>query len=668
MANSNVTTLESNFKWGDNPAIYFNFTYQKMRSGTTQEYIIGVECKPLTGASYFGYPIYVEIIVDRGDRIYKTLKNASPSQWSSALSCTTSIISVENKTSGTTPIVIRIYSGEGSTRSVTYNGSLLIDPAPSDIAATDANIESTSVITFTRYNTSYTHTLSYRPEGYEGFTGNEEYTNIFEKQDISIYGWTVPKSLYQYIPNEKRVRVRLKCDTYKGNTLVGTDGCIMYATTNTSTHAPGVSINAEDVNANTIALTGDNKKIIKFHSDVKVTAVASSEYEAKISNLTLKCGTKKHSTDNANGKGALSSSYQFEDVQSASVSATATDTRGYSKTVNAEGLTLIEYVKLTAKTTVARTSPTGDEVTFTTKGNFYPGSFGAERNHLRTQIAYKLQGTENFSSYTTMDVTAKDGTYTATVTLTGFDYTKNYDIRIRVQDRIYKEGGPLADAVYNNFVLQKGVPVYDWGENDFRFNVPVKLPANQYQKNNVHGIDANNSDIVNLNGMYFKDVTDTEDEGIKFYRDGTNWDRLYARDGSVYIQPNCPTNTNSYLLYSSENKPYYEAGDTDTITNVFAGAVTGERKTFYVNIPLVKPIAADTVSISGGIIGRGISGYVLDSYNNPVELSGGTGYTVKVNKTNSGIRVVITYNTEQTAGLTNNTTISWYGTLTLTFE
>ena len=646
-----MANIATDVKWGSSPTNLFNFSYSKQRSGTTQQYKLTVECEPLTGSSYFGYPIYVEITVNGSVAATKTLKSASPSQWSSALSYTTGWISVANKTTGTTPIKIRIYSGSGSSRNTTYSYDLAIDPAASLVSATDANIESVSSVIFTRYNSAFTHTLAYMA------AGQTTYTAIFSKQNVTSYAWTVPKALYSLIPKNTEIEVTLRCQTYSGTTLMGTTYCTMTATTAKSKCAPAVSITAVDNNANTTALTGSNKKIIKYHGDIAVTATATKRNEADISKVTLKCGSST----------ATGTTKTFTDAESVSVSATATDTRGYETTANATDLTLIEYVKLTANTTAKRTNPTSDEITITTKGNYFNGNFGAVANTLTVQVAYKLQGAENFNSYTDMTVTISGNTYTATKTLAGFDYTQNYDVKIRAQDQIYKYEGPLADPLYNNFVLRKGVPIFDWGENDFRFNVPVNLAGELYQKNGVWGINAYNSDIVGLNALYFRDDTNTVDEGIKFYRDGTNWDRLYASGGNVYFVPNAPANSKIYTLFDAENKPYFEAGDTATITATYAGHVTGARKEYYLQIPLSKPILAANVAVSGKVYGRGIAGYVLDSYNAPINLAGGTGYTVTCTQNPGGLRVVLTYTDEQTAGVTNNTPIAWYGSVTLKF-
>lgn len=465
-----MANIATDVQWGSGPKIYFNFSYDKQRSGTTQQYKITVECEPLTGSSYFGYPIYIEISLDGTVAATTTLKAVDPWQWSSAIKYTTGWLNVTNKTTGTTTLKIRVYSGSGNTRNTSYNYNLAVDAAASKIAATDADIESVSTITFTRYNNSFTHTLLYTADGQSG------YITIFEKQNITSYGWTVPKALYDFIPDDPRINVGLWCKTYNGNTLVGEEFCTMTATAARAKCDPTLTITAEDTNENTMALTGDKMHVIRFHSDVKVIATPTAKNSASIEKTTLKCGAKT----------ALGTEYTFTDAESIDVSATTTDTRKYSTTKNATGLSLIEYIKLTANTTAKRTEPTADTVEISTKGNYFNGSFGAVDNTLRLQVRYKPQNQAEFEEANTwveMAVTISGDTYTATATLAGLDYKTTYDICVMATDAIYKEDGPLADAVYNNIPLSKGIPVFDWGEDDFNFNVPVTItgsPLNDF--------------------------------------------------------------------------------------------------------------------------------------------------------------------------------------------
>ena len=72
-----MASIASSVQWGSSPAIYFDFSQEKKREGSTQYYKITVSCNPITGASYFGYPVYVEISLDGAVKSSYTLKNAT---------------------------------------------------------------------------------------------------------------------------------------------------------------------------------------------------------------------------------------------------------------------------------------------------------------------------------------------------------------------------------------------------------------------------------------------------------------------------------------------------------------------------------------------------------------------------------------------------------------
>jgi hypothetical protein len=60
-----------------------------------------------------------------------------------------------------------------------------------------------------------------------------------------------------------------------------------------------------------------------------------------------------------------------------------------------------------------------------------------------------------------------DNTYTATLDLTGLDYRQEHTIRLEVKDKLA--------TVTVDVVIMRGIPVFDWGKNDFNFNVPLLL-------------------------------------------------------------------------------------------------------------------------------------------------------------------------------------------------
>ena len=342
-------------------------------------------------------------------------------------------------------------------------------PLKSSVAATDANIESTSSIIITRYNNSYTHTLTYK---FGSLTGT-----IVEKTAETAIPFPIPKEFYAQIPDDPDGICTITCETYNGGTSLGTTSCNMTVTAAKKLCAPVVTIEAVDSNPETVALTGNNKKIIRFHSDISVKATVEEQNGAYIKSTTIACGGAI-----ANGK-----ENTFLDAESVAVSATAIDSRDYPTTVEAIGLELIEYERLTVNATAFRPGPTSTTVNITAKGRYYNGSFGAVNNTLQLAAQFKPKSKEEYDetdAWTELTVTINDdNTYTAEGSLIGVDYKQIYDISVRAQDAIHKPEGPLADAVYHNLTVYKGTPIFDWGENDFSFNVPVSIegqPINDF--------------------------------------------------------------------------------------------------------------------------------------------------------------------------------------------
>ena len=65
----------------------------------------------------------------------------------------------------------------------------------------------------------------------------------------------------------------------------------------------------------------------------------------------------------------------------------------------------------------------------------------------------------------------------------------------------------------------------------------LTLKANQYEDSYSGALNANNSDIYNLNSIYTADTSDKAAEGIHFYRDATHVDTLWANGGDLLFVP-----------------------------------------------------------------------------------------------------------------------------------
>lgn len=224
--------------------------------------------------------------------------------------------------------------------------------------------------------------------------------------------------------------------------------------------APTLNPTISDTDSNMLALTGDSNRIVKYYSDAKYTIGASAKKDATIVSQKVTCGAKSASA----ASGTLSN------VEAATFTFTATDSRGNTVTKKLDK-TLINYVKLSCNLKVSQ--PTTDGIaTISISGNYFNGSFGAVSNSLK--IWYRIkEGNGDYSEWYGITATLKDNTYTATKEFTGLDYQKYYTIQAAAQDAIIEQSS--AKYIYSAAVKVKAKPVFDWGEEDFNFNVPVSI-------------------------------------------------------------------------------------------------------------------------------------------------------------------------------------------------
>lgn len=441
-----MASIASNVQWGSGPNIYFDFSYEKKREGSTQYYNVTVSCDPLTGTHYFGYPIYVQISLDGVVKSSYTLKSASPSQWSSAISKATGWLSVSNKTSGTTALKIRIYSGSGSSRDTTYSYTLAIDPAASTISCTKANIGQNPTITINRASPNFVHTINCLLDG--------KVEIIAERtSDTTITKWTIPEWFYEKIPDDKKGEAVIHCNTYDGSskTALGVTSCKLYFGTDEMTCRPSVSGTVVDINDATYRLTSNANNLIRYHSTARCTM-----------NVTLNKAAGSIKAKTINNIAVTGDTLEIPNVETGVFDFWVKDSREYPNS-DKETKYLIPYVKLTANVEGQRTDPTSGNATLNIKGNYFAGDFGAFSNELT--VKYRVGNGDYIRITPTIDEAKNE--YSVTVPLSGLVYTQSFSIEVEVKDEL--------ETVTKTVNIPKGIPVFDWGENDFAFNVPVTI-------------------------------------------------------------------------------------------------------------------------------------------------------------------------------------------------
>ena len=352
------------------------------------------------------------------------------------------------------------YSGVGwiGTKSGSGSGTLSTIPRTSSVSSTSANIGENITITINRASSSFTHTLTYAFSGLSG--------TIATKTSSTSVSWTLPTSFYAHMPNTRSSWGRVICDTYSGSTKIGSSECRFDVYVKESTNKPGISAAVKDVNETTKALTGDENKLVKYYSRVQFSITSSPKNSSGTKSINI-----NYNGNWLSGGSGNSWTDYFSNVISGKYICSVTDTRDFTNSVTFNK-TLINYIKLSCAMTISNPTASG-ECTLTIKGNYFNGSFGATSNTLTVQ--YK----KDSGSWTNATATKSGNTYTATVKLTGLDYTQAYTFQARAIDKLA--------TVTTAEKRVKATPIFDWGSDDFHFHVPIYMKDNKP----IYGYDPN---------------------------------------------------------------------------------------------------------------------------------------------------------------------------------
>lgn len=405
-------------------------------------------------------------------------------------------------------------SASGSSKMGNASGSggftLITIPRASSITATDANIGSASSIIINRASSSFTHTVTYSFSGLSG--------TIASKTSNTTIGWTVPESFYQKLPNDQEGTVTITCDTYSGDTKIGTKTTTMLVKVPDSAKPVIDSATAVDINETTIALTGSNKRLVTYKSKVKLDITGRCLKYAGFSKLRERNiyeipSTQSTSSDTTTVKG--SQTYENNTLEQFKVC--LVDTRGkFSdyKILNQanKDFTIVPYIPLTINAKFSRTTPTGGGVSLKFSGNFYNGYFDTSKanfNTLEIKWRYKEDtSSASWSSWTSLKLNtgfkygsgntyfSGNGSSAQLISLgTGFNYKKKYVFGLCYSDK-------LSSVTYSQGI-KEGETIFDFGkdsdENNY-FNVNGSIYENNENIKQRHILTASlaRNDSLNI--------------------------------------------------------------------------------------------------------------------------------------------------------------------------
>lgn len=338
------------------------------------------------------------------------------------------------------------------TKSGSGTGTLTTIPRASSVTSpASANIGAAAVISINRASSSFTHTLTYAFGSLSG--------TIATKTTSTSVSWTIPDSFYTAIPNAKSGICTITCSTYNGDTLIGSSTCKLTAQTVEANCNPTLAPTVEDTSNNSIGLSGNKNKMIRYYNWIAYTIGAAARKSATITSISLmNAGIKYTAASGTLGRRTEDNVFIFS----------ATDSRGYTTTKTVT-MPVVDYIPLTAgmSSEIELDTSTTSKLTLKIDGNYWSGNFGSASNTLQIKYAYNTTGADFTDAdwRTTTATLGNNNTYSATVEITDINYKDTVYVQASATDK--------TGTITTQTDKLKTIPVFDWSENDFNFNVPV---------------------------------------------------------------------------------------------------------------------------------------------------------------------------------------------------
>lgn len=316
--------------------------------------------------------------------------------------------------------------------------SLNTIPRASSISCSTLTMGSAGIISVSRASTNFTHTITY-------LYGTKSGTICTKSSNVSV-SWTPPLDLAYMIPNNTTGVGTLYCDTYNGNTKIGSKS-ISFTCNVPSNIVPSCSIAAL---TNTNDIFGCYAKLL---SGIKVKPIASGAYGSSISNITIDV------TDKQSKSATSGTEYTFDAFSSTgtkTIKVSVKDSRGRTASTS-KTITISDYSYPKANLSASRgNGSTVESFTPSDTGSYAKivcsGSVSnINGNTLTPVLQYRISGS---TAWTNLSINASSLSLSDARVISASD-TEAYDIRLIVRDKAGKE------AVVN-MTLSNGFATMDY--------------------------------------------------------------------------------------------------------------------------------------------------------------------------------------------------------------
>lgn len=652
-----LTVTESSYSIPDNTS---TVSYSLVLTGNSGYYFQGY---------YLTTKVYINGVVQ--DR-YEQISMPSPSGGTSTYTVCSGTTTVQHDNDGTKTITVYAEMSTPATQAYLpgtinvpsgLNGTLTLTniPRASSMTWTNLYIGQTTTFTITRANNNFTHRITYLL----GDTGGIVAQNVGTSTT-----WTLPSTLFSELPDKAWGEGTLTLETFNNGVEVGV---VMYQATyevpaSIKPTTPTFSIYCDNssnawLNGKFLFVSGFSKVGIKAKADPGTGARGVSLYASGLFSKQLGHNVTTYS-DIINSSGTKT------------ITVTAVDSRNRTNSAS-DTITFVTYTKPQITTFEAE------------RGTYQNGSWTANVNgdHIHVHAVGSLSLTSEGNTGTK---TVKIGNTSPAVSTANDYYFTNtnastaYTVTGTITDSLgfSSQRTLTVPTVAVPFNINVNLPGAGFGmvaqtakaleiASDWRVDVQGRLwtaQSQHYSDGTSYGLNVRDSDIINANGIWWADRVNTVDEGLHFMRSNSNWDTLYADDGSVYLMPNHTSGTaTTATRILTVDDLYYKAGDTISASNVrMNGFITNSNKAVRLVFYTPKFLTnISTITITGmtGTL-RGVGGYMGNSY----DTNWTTASTAAASMvTDNSIGIRLDTSTAIGSGQTDSP-IAYFGTLALSFS
>ncbi len=306
--------------------------------------------------------------------------------------------------------------------SISQNITLTTIPRASQITASSSsfNIGGSITIYTNRRSTSFTHALNL----YFG-----SYTTTIAYNITDSYVWNTASwasSLYQQIPNSNTGTGTFRLITYDADSnMVGyTELGITAHVVNSNPSFTGFSY--QDVDSNTVTLTGDSSQIVQTKSNIQVTVTsAAAQNYATISSYKVQYGSKTvTSSSNVISFGTVSASD--------TLIVTVIDSRGNSNAQSSILATIAYSPPVISSVSLARVNNIEAGTVLTCTGTY--AAYMVTKNQYFLKYRYKSTASGTWDSYVTIIPSMSGRDFSFNANIGNFDINSSFNFEIAASD------------------------------------------------------------------------------------------------------------------------------------------------------------------------------------------------------------------------------------------